>query len=176
MGEYLDQVPETVKDHLVRLVKTAGLPDDEESVERISQAWLEKKETFERRIAQFNMEETDEFEKDDENAVLMMTYSGSILSIGPVMDGVRNVEYSSIGIRKDVPESAVDETSTLARDIEIDDEVVFEKGPIRKSSPIYKIALFTEELDSEEQEEKLSDATQMLTEDFVQVNKTVIVE
>jgi hypothetical protein len=176
MGEYLDQVPETVKDHLVKLVKTAGLPDDEESVERISQAWLEKKETFERRIAQFNMEETDEFEKDDENAVLMMTYSGSILSIGPVMDGVRNVEYSSIGIRKDVPESAVDETSTLARDIEIDDEVVFEKGPIRKSSPIYKIALFTEELDSEEQEEKLSDATQMLTEDFVQVNKTVIVE
>jgi hypothetical protein len=142
----------------------------------ISQAWLEKKETFERRIEQFNMEETDNFEKEDENAALMMTYSGSILSIGPVVDGVRKVEYSSIGMRKDVPESASDESSTLSRDVQLDDEVVFDKGPIRKSSPIFKIALFTEELDSEEQEEKLSDATQMLTEDFVQVNKTVIIE
>ncbi|MFP4384715.1 MAG: hypothetical protein ACLFST_09915 [Spirochaetia bacterium] len=176
MGEYLDQIPEGVKEHLVRLVKTAGLEDNEESVEMISQAWLEKKETFERRIEQFNMEETDNFEKDDENAALMITYSGSILSIGPVVDGVRKVEYSSIGMRKDVPESASDESSTLSRDIELDDEVVFDKGPIRKSSPIFKIALFTEEMDSEEQEEKLSDATQMLTEDFVQVNKTVIIE
>jgi hypothetical protein len=44
MGEYLDQVPGEVQDHIRQITKSSGLPDTEESVEMIAQGWLEKKE------------------------------------------------------------------------------------------------------------------------------------
>jgi hypothetical protein len=53
---------------------------------------------------------------------------------------------------------------------------VFTKGPIQKSSPIFKVAVPPEELEPEEQLELLTDVTQVITEDFVEVNKTIVID
>ena len=105
-----------------------------------------------------------------------MTYSGSLLTIGPIADDGRNVEYASVGLRTDVPESAEKEGSVISSDISVGGVVEFLVGPIKKSSPVYKIAVVKDEMPIEEEEELLSDVTQILMDDFVEVNKTLIIE
>lgn len=176
MGDFYDQVPDKIKDHLKQLVKTAGLEDSDDSLESIAQGWLEKKTIFEDEIEKQEMEEIDEGDQNDENGFLVMTYSGSLLNIGPLIDGVRKVNYSSIGMRQDVPEKAEKEGSAIEGGLSVDEQVSFSNGPVQKSSPIFKIAIVKEELPPEEEEEKLSMATQVLTENFIEVNKTIIAE
>ena len=176
MGEYLDQVPEQVRDHIRQITKTSGLPDTEESVEEMAKGWLDKKKAFEDKLDELNMEEVDDFGAEEERGALVLTYSGSILNIGPVTDGVRRAEYVSIGLRQDVPESATHGESQLAEDVSLDEVVSFEVGPIQKSSPIFKIAVNRDALEPAEEEEKLSDATQVISEEFVEINKTMAVE
>jgi hypothetical protein len=67
-------------------------------------------------------------------------------------------------------------TSILSADVEKDGVLTFEKGPIQKSSPIYAIAVVTEDMDAQEEVDLLSEVTMLLTQDFVDVNKTLIVE
>jgi len=173
MGEYLDQVPAEVRDHVRQITRTSGLPDTEESVEMIARGWLEKKELFEDQVAEMNMNEVEAVERDDEQGCLAMTYSGSLLNIGPAREEGRNVQYASIGLRQDVPEAAGKEGSRLGSDIRVGEPVSFAVGPIQSSSPIFKIAVTTGDLDAEEQEEQITKATLILTEEFVEVNKNL---
>jgi hypothetical protein len=152
MGEFLDQVPEEIHDHIRQITKTSGLPDTEESVEQMAKGWLDKKKAFEDKLDELNMEEVDEFGAEEERGALVLTYSGSILNIGPVTDGVRRAEYVSIGLREDVPESATNEESELEEDITLDEAVSFRKGPIQKSSPIFKIAVNRDVMEAAEEE------------------------
>lgn len=176
MGVYLDQIPEEIRDHIEQITATSGLPNTDESVERIAEGWLEKKRIFEEKLDELNMEEVDELPSDDERGALLLTYSGSLLGIGPLVEGRRRVEYASIGLRQDVPDTATHEHSDLADDVVVDDPVAFNVGPIQKSSPIFKIAVHREELEPAEEEQKLTEATQAITEEFVEVNKTVVMQ
>jgi hypothetical protein len=176
MGEYLDQVPGEVQDHIRQITKSSGLPDSEESVEMIAKGWLEKKELFENQVTEMNMEEVEELEQYDEQGCLTMTYSGSLLNIGPVREEGRTVQYASIGLRQDVPETASKDGSQLSSGIRVGESVDFSVGPIQSSSPIFKIAVTTGELEAEEQEEQISKATLILTEGFIEVNKNLDLE
>ena len=174
MGEFLDQVPEELHRHIHEITKTSGLPEGEESVEMIAQAWLEKKKAFEDKIDVLNMEEIELFSENDLRAALVLTYSGSLVLIGPVIENTRKAQYISIGLRKDVPDIVDKEDSRLAGDIVIDEIIAFDVGPVKSTSQVFKIAVLTEELPALEQEQKISEATQVITEEFVEVNKTII--
>jgi hypothetical protein len=176
MGEYLDQIPAEVQDHIRQITKSSGLADNEESVEMIAKGWLEKKELFENQLAEMNMAEVEELDQEDEAGCLAMTYSGSLLNIGPIMDDARTVQYASIGLRQDVPETASKEDSQLSSDIRVGEPVSFSPGPIQSSSPIFKIAVTTGDLEPEEQEEQITKATMILAEGFVEVNKDLDLE
>ncbi len=176
MGEYLDQVPEEIQDHIREITRTSGLPEGEESVEKISQGWLEKRRAFEDQVQSMDMEEVDTLEKEDERGALAFTYSGSLVNIGPLVEGGRKVQYVSIGMRSDVPDTAEKEESRLAKEVTIGEKIEFEVGPVRTTSPIHKIAILKGEPSAQEQEEKISQATQILQEDFVEVNKTLMGE
>ena len=62
---------------------------------------------------------------------------------------------------------------TLA-DVETDEPAQFEKGPIKTSSPVFKIAVAKAHMAAEDEEALLTQVSQDLAEDFVEVNKTVI--
>jgi hypothetical protein len=171
MGQYLDKIPDEIRSHLRQITKTSGLPDTEDSVELIAQGWLEKKEVFEKQTAEMGMEEMDFVEKIDQRGCLVMTYSGSLLNVGPLRENGRTVQYASIGLRRDVPEAAVQEGSELSADMRLGVPVAFLKGPIQSSSPVFKIAVTSEDMDLDEQEKQITTATQILTREFVNVNK-----
>lgn len=176
MGEFLDQIPEKLLGHINEITKTSGLPPGEESVEKIAKGWLEKKEVFEEKIEDLEMEEIESFEKDDLRGALVLTYSGSLVLIGPIIDNSRKAQYISIGLRSDVPDIVDREDSKLVKDVNVDDTVEFEIGPVKSTSQVFKIAVLTGEFTAIEQEEKISEVTQVITEEFVEVNKTIISE
>ncbi|MBN2440999.1 MAG: hypothetical protein JXJ04_06625 [Spirochaetales bacterium] len=176
MGEYLDQVPENLHGHIRAIAKASKLGDDEESMEKLAKGWLDKKLVFEEEIDKQEMEEIDFLSKDDERGVLAMTYSGSLLNLGPLVDGTRKVVYTSVGFRTDAPDSAENAKSKLAKDITIDDIIEFEVGPVKSTSKIFKIAVLKNDMSPEEQEENLTQVMTQVEELMLDVNKTVMME
>jgi hypothetical protein len=171
-----EALSEKIRLHIHQLVKTAGLPDTEESIESLERGWEEKLEAFEKQVEDRDMEIVEKFEAEDERGALLMTYSGSLITLGPKDETGRFIAYRSIGVRNDVPEAAEAEGTDLAGDVINDEGANFTSGPIKKSSPIFKIAVIVEEMEDEEQEEMLAEMTEMLTDDFIEVNKTIIQE
>jgi hypothetical protein len=176
MGEYLSQIPEEIQEHIVKITKTSGLPDDESSIEKIAEGWIEKKKMFEEEIKEMQMEEVDAIDKEDARGALAMTYSGSIINFGPVIEGKRKVSYASIALRHDVPELAVKDDCLLGKDITKDESFEFANGPVKKTSPLYKIIVCRDDLTEKEQEEKLNQAATIVIDDFIEVNKTIMLD
>lgn len=176
MEYYFAQVSEEVQNHLKQLVGSVNLPAGEDALEILAKGWLEKEDIFNSQTVDRNLEESDSFPVEEPRGGLIMTYSGSLLTIGPITDEGRKVEYASVGLRTDVPESAEKEGSVISMDILLGEPAEFLLGPIKKSSPVYKIALVKEEMPLEEEEELLSEMTKVMADDFVEINKTLIME
>jgi hypothetical protein len=98
------------------------------------------------------------------------------VKIGPQLDGVRKVQYTSIGLRLDVPDVADKEGSKRAGDVLLDEPIEFEIGPVKHTSPILQIAVISGQKSIEEQEEAITEATKLISDGFAEVNKTIIVE
>ncbi|MBU0934779.1 MAG: RNA-dependent RNA-polymerase [Spirochaetes bacterium] len=165
---------DTIRKHIQQITRTSGLSDTAESHELMAKAWLEKNSCFEQTITESAMEETTFFGKDEARGAMILTWSGSLINIGPMVDGKRHCAYTSIGIRTDVPASALHEAAILEDDLETDQPALFKEGPIQQSSPIYKIAVVAEKLPVAEEAELLEKVNQTIAEDFVEVNKTII--
>ena len=174
MGEFLEQLPPEIQVHIKQITSASGLPDDEESYEKMAQGWLEKKRIFEEETAKQDMVEVESLAVDHEQGGVALTFSGSLVLIGPLIDGLRKAAYNSIGVRKNVPDAMVQENSALANEVAVNKPIEFETGPVKSTSAIYKIAVCKEEVATEVQEEKISEVTVIMTEEFVEVNKALV--
>ena len=163
-----------IQQHLKQIAKTSGLPLNDDSSELLAAAWVEKKAIFEKMLADNKLVEVAFYGQAEARGALALTWSGSIINIGPLVQGVRRCDYTSIGLRADVPPAATYDAAELSADLEVDEPVQFAKGPIKTSSPVYKIAVASEVLEPEEEEAMLTQVSQELAEDFATVNKTVI--
>jgi hypothetical protein len=66
--------------------------------------------------------------------------------------------------------------SVLGKDVMLDQTIDFQIGPVRNTSKVHKIALLTEDLSPEEQEEKMTEATEVISQKFLEVNRTIVEE
>ncbi len=174
MNEYFKQLPQKIQSHIKEVAKSVSLPEGENAIETLAQVWLEKKRMFEEQIHNLHMVETPFLGKEDKRGVLILSYSGSLISLGTLTEGRRMVEYASIGLRKDVPEIAKKDDACIVTDLNSDQIVEFADGPIKKSSPILKIAVCGEDVSREEQEKRIREATIFLTNGFIKINRTII--
>lgn len=177
MGNF-ETLDHPIQNHIINnVLKPSGIEADEENREMMATAWLSKEKAFMKQIDDLCMAEVDELDREENRAALALTFSGSLIGIGPRDGKNRQVIYSSIGMRKDVPDQAVSDKSLLAVTLKIGEPSEFIGGPIVKSSPLYKIAIMKEmSLSLEDQRETISEATRIITEEFVDVNKTVILD
>jgi len=171
MTETEKTIPENIQKHLQYVARSFGLSQDKETVQELAACWEEKLEAFESRMIEMGMDEIGFFAKDDERAALALTYSGSLLSIGPLVDGSRKIEYTSIGLRKDVPASIQEENCNLKEDMEVEKSIAFEGASIKRTSQIYKIVACPFSLDTEEQEEMIDEAKTLIIDTFVDMNQ-----
>jgi len=176
MNEKFNSLEPEVQAHISKLAISAKIDESDETLERFAELWLEKQQSFYEQTKACEMEEADTLNIDDVRGALIMTYSGSLINIGPEQDDMRCAQYFSIGLRNDVPESAEENFSVLLKNIEKGNAVEFEKGPIVKSSPVFAITVFKEEKDPHDQEILLDEITMTVAEDFAAINKTYIAE
>ncbi len=172
--EQIDNLPAEIREHLQLLVReNENLIEggEEEAFERLAAAWIEKERLFTGQTEALDMEPAEECAEDAEEGVLLLTNSGSLLSLWPARDGRREMEYASIPLRRDVPEIlrgldvAIDGAIRLGSPARVHD------GPLQKTSPVYKIARFSAALGREEQGKRIREATIFLTNGFARINK-----
>ena len=173
MEDVLSQLPEEIQEHIKDITALSGLPETDESYEKIAEGWLEKQALFEKEMAERGMVEIESFDKEDEKGGVALTYSGSLILVGPIIENKRHSAYNSIGMRKNVPDSVIQGESELAADVNVNEPIVFENGPVKKTSAIFKFAVCEDE-SLEDQAEKIAEATLILTEEFVDVNKAMV--
>ena len=171
MGEYFEALPEEIREHIRKLAAPAGLRAGAEAEETLAQGWHEKHQAFARHTAERGMVSVDAFRRDDPGGALAMTCSGSILSIGPLIDGARSVAYASIGARRDVPQMSVTQGAALARDLSVGESAEFIDGPVSKTSPVFAVAVFHQQLEAQAENTALVVVTDVLAQRFAQINR-----
>jgi hypothetical protein len=167
-------IPSKVQTHLAGLLKETGLANDKEAMKKLMEAWLLKKALFHKMTEHEQFARADSMAKDGKNGCIAITYSGSIVSIGPLHDNKREIKYTSIGMRTDVPEAAAFPQGELAADVACDKSIVFKKGPIEKTSPIMDLAIMPAHENHQEQLVSIKKATKKLKDDFIKVNKDTL--
>ncbi len=164
--------PEVLR-HLELLAKKYS-PHSPLALERLVKGWRLKEKIFMKQLKQHQMTLETELEADESRAFLLLSYSGSILGVGPSdAGGSRQLIYAGIGLRKDIPETLVEKCIKLKGPVKLDGEVEFTGGALKKSSPIYKIALMGE-TSSTEQLAQVDNVTRLITREFVTVNNRTI--
>ena len=83
MGEHFDRIPDDLKRHVKEITKTSGLPDTEESLEKIAEAWLEKRKVFEEKTRNLKLEEVRSLGADEDRGALAPSTRGPMVSREP---------------------------------------------------------------------------------------------
>lgn len=163
----LEAVPGEVRRHLV------GLAEDD-SVEALLDNWLKKKELLERQMSTLEMVSQDSFSRDETRGMLLLTYSGSLIALGPAEEGgSRWMEYASIKLRTDVPEILRRRGVQLKEGAGVDKPLLLEGGPVQKTSALHLVSLCPEGLSFDEQDKRIREAMLFLTNGFVRINRTL---
>jgi nucleoid DNA-binding protein len=168
-----DKISEQVKKHLKTLLETSDMPDNNDSLEIIEEAWIKKETMFESQIKALHMNMTDTLKKDDSRGAVAVTLSGSLLGLGTLKDGCRWIEYSSIKLRGDVPEIVRGECVIVSKDLRVGFPADFLQGPVSSTSPLYAVGVCDRDIDLAEQEKRIREASMFLTNGFVKINRTI---
>jgi len=174
MGAF-KKLSEEVQKHLRQIAAMQERDQSDSFLDTMAEAWLQKERIFMQQVDSFRMSIESAIEPDEKRAYLILTYSGSILGVGPVdRRKRRNIIYASIGLRKDVPEKLIEESLKVTGEVRLDREIHFEGGSLKKCSPVYKIALMSDYTGIGDQTRQIEDATRIMTKEFVSINNTVI--
>ena len=104
MEHHFADLPPRIQRHLRAITESSSLPAGEESLQLLTRNWIDKRKLFASQIASLDMLELTEFTADDPRAVLLLSYSGSLISLeSRRAEEGRAFEYASIKLRQDVP-------------------------------------------------------------------------
>lgn len=166
-------LPPRIEEHLKNLMGSLDLEENEENFHRLRDAWLEKERLFEGQTTALGMETVESLPEGDARGTVLLTSSGSLLSLYPEKGGTRRMEYASIPIRTDVPDLLTSEAVSLESAPILDAPVLLAGAPLKKSSPIYRMAVCAEGTPVSEQEKRIREAGIFLTNGFARINKSV---
>ncbi|PIE04216.1 MAG: hypothetical protein CSA76_05420 [Spirochaetales bacterium] len=173
MSSAYGSLENAIQDHLRAICESSGLPEGDASLEMLAEGWLEKNRAFSEQAAEMDMEIADKCD-DASRGFLALTYSGSLVAVGPDSGGSRRAVYVSIDRRRDVPARAESDDAVLGNTAEVGRELIFEKGPVKQSSVVYRLAILPAALALPVQNERLNEATVALTREFQAVDETKI--
>ncbi len=168
-----DELPVEIRSQIESLLEEGAKPATQEQKEKYAQIWKNKLELFTGQIANIGMDFVTCLEMSDARGCILLTYSGSLISIGPATGGKRSLEYASIKFRHDVPDFVQGKGITLPKDIRIDETAEFDGCALRQSSAIYRIAVCPVGTTTGDQEQRIREATIYLTNGFVKINRTL---
>jgi nucleoid DNA-binding protein len=176
MTDQFNELPPRIQSHLKRLTESSELPPGDESLARITENWTTKERLFQEQVEALDMRREERFASDDPRGALLLTYSGSLVTLGPLAENGRSFEYASIKLRNDVPGIVREEGVGVAKELECEKPAAFTGSTIEHTSELLTIASFDPSLEGAEQSERLRQATIFLTNGFVKANQSLSVE
>lgn len=170
------EIPAPVQRHLAAIAADLEDLPEETAMERLVTAWREKRALYEEQTVAVGMTPTRKIDDDDRRGVLLLTWSGSLIALGPAADDGRSLHYVRIGPRSDGPESVSDPHVQVDGAIECDKPVRFTAGPISRSSEVLEIAVFDTDTTPADQHERLRQAMIFLANGFVHAQRSLTLE
>ncbi len=171
-----DQLPKQIQVQLDALLSDLGKAGDTEAQDKLAAIWAEKFRLFTGQTFSLGMEEVSELAPNDERAAIFLTYSGSLISLGPRRGKDRWLEYASIKLRVDVPELVRGDKANMSAPARLDHACAFEGTGLKRSSSLYRIAVCPAGTSPDEQERRVREATVYLTNGFIKLNRTLALE
>jgi nucleoid DNA-binding protein len=171
MGMVLAQLPDKIQKHLSSILASTEMPKDDNSLEILAHNWVGKRDIFDTMIKSLAMHEEGSLAPADARAALLLTYSGSLIGLGPERGNGRWMEYASIKLRHNVPDIVTVEKTGVQDMIAVDSAANFTEGKIKSTSALFKIAVCDPDVDLNEQEKRVKEAMIFLTNVFVKLNR-----
>ena len=125
-----NELPEQIKLHMESLIASSELPDTADFKTLLADTWNRKCSLFEQQAKILEMELVNTMDENDPRGVIVLTYSGSIVSINP-KEETREVEYASIHLRSDVPKTVSILATNIVSSVEIGKAVEFSSGQLK---------------------------------------------
>ncbi len=170
-----NELPQRIRSHMESLIKSSEMPDNTEFRNLLADIWNRKCNLFKQQTKILNMDIIDGIKADEQRGIIVMTYSGSIVSIGP-KEKAREVEYASIHLRSDVPKTISILDTDLEESIHIGESVKFKTGQLKQTSAAYMIAACNASVDIETQKERIREGTIFLTNGFMKINRSIHID
>ncbi len=161
MSDLFDTLNPDIQDHLSRI----GDAHPQVSLETLAAGWLEKEKIFIKQSQVLGMESAEECQ-DTSQGFLALTHSGSIVAVGPQTGKNRRAVYVSTEKRHTVPARSQSDQSKLSGSIKVGGPITFTAGPVKRTSPVYKLSILSSSLKPPRQNQILEEATTNLSRDF----------
>ncbi len=167
-------IPEEVASHLQEMVQASeeNWAREPGALNRLKELWFEKNHLFEEQIRLLGMSFIEEAAPDDPRGMILTTYSGSLVSLGP--GNPRSFGYASIKIRSDMPDILNREGVSLTEGLQVGRSAFFSGAPVRQTSALFRIAAVPEHLPAGEQEARVREAMVFLSTTFVHINRQIV--
>ncbi|MBI9103487.1 MAG: HU family DNA-binding protein [Spirochaetales bacterium] len=178
----LQELPTAIQKHLMAIAGDQKKQDDKEFIQTLVDVWKQKEDLFRKQIEAVKLEFVDSISHKDTRGMMILSYSGSILCVGPVfltntnINFGRWIEYSSIKIRTEVPDIITGKGASLAAPLSTGQPVKMENSKVQTTSPAYLIAVCPENLDEEEQDKRIRESAIFITAGFMKYNQSLQIE
>jgi nucleoid DNA-binding protein len=173
-----EQLPAPIQQHIGGIARELGKNEDQGFLEELGNIWQRKATLFQEQARAVGMSMVEELPEGDPRGALFLTYSGSLLSVGPIFEGFdgRWMEYSSIKLRTDVPDIMVERDANIAGSTAVGRGVKLLGSKLKQTSSIYFIAVCGDEVPTEEQDKRIRESTIFLTNGFMKYNRTLTLD
>jgi nucleoid DNA-binding protein len=172
----LKGLPEAIQQHLLNIAAESSRGTDENYINELAKSWSRKVHLFDEQIRAVQLDLVQKIDEGDVRGILALTYSGSLLSLGPKNGDGRWMEYSSIKLRTDVPDIIVEKNGDVIGSLEVDRGISLSNSKVKQTSAVYKLAICPKKLSIDEQEKRIRESTIFLTNGFMKYNRSLQID
>jgi len=173
---HYDALPEEIRRQIDAILADSETRSDGATKDSIAAVWSEKYRLFSSQVESLGMTMEESFAADDARAAILLTYSGSLVTLGPKRGKDRWLEYASIKMRTDVPDLVRGDRVTLDGPAGLGASASFQGCSVKKTSSIFRIAVCPAGASLDDQERRVREATIFITNGFIRLNRSLCLE
>lgn len=132
-----NKLPEVIKKHILKNVKLS-------EIDHYEKEWKFKYRVYRDLIIKNSMEIVKNIDMNDKRKLLLFSYSGSIIYLGPKKRKGRSLQYCRLDSRTDTPNYYSEDGINFLTNITLDRTLYFDAKYFKNSSPIFEIAVTRE--------------------------------
>jgi len=170
---HYDDLPEEIRRQIDAILADSESRSDGATKDSLAAVWSEKFRLFSSQVESLGMTMESSFAADDARAAILLTYSGSLVTLG---GKDRWLEYASIKLRTDVPGLVRGDHVTLDGPVGLGAAAEFQGCPVKKTSSVFRIAVCPMGASPDDQERRVREATIFVTNGFIRLNRSLCLD